>query len=113
MKVGRNARCPCGSGKKYKQCCGPAEEARNKRWSTYAMIATAVLLVLGIGGVVVLMADERGSSNRVWSAEHGHWHDASGRELGAGSSMPGAAPTGPAPAGKVWSAEHGHWHDAP
>mgnify|MGYP003301395954 CR=1 FL=1 len=21
-KVGRNAACPCGSGKKYKQCCG-------------------------------------------------------------------------------------------
>jgi SEC-C motif-containing protein len=22
-KVGRNAPCPCGSGKKYKACCGP------------------------------------------------------------------------------------------
>ncbi|WP_197030781.1 SEC-C metal-binding domain-containing protein, partial [Halomonas sp. BC04] len=21
-KVGRNDPCPCGSGKKYKQCCG-------------------------------------------------------------------------------------------
>jgi len=21
-KVGRNDHCPCGSGKKYKQCCG-------------------------------------------------------------------------------------------
>ena len=21
-KVGRNASCPCGSGKKYKKCCG-------------------------------------------------------------------------------------------
>ena len=21
-KVGRNEKCPCGSGKKYKQCCG-------------------------------------------------------------------------------------------
>jgi len=21
-KVGRNAACPCGSGKKYKRCCG-------------------------------------------------------------------------------------------
>ncbi|MFM2242619.1 MAG: preprotein translocase subunit SecA, partial [Verrucomicrobiota bacterium] len=20
--IGRNATCPCGSGKKYKQCCG-------------------------------------------------------------------------------------------
>jgi len=23
-KVGRNEPCPCGSGKKYKQCCGRA-----------------------------------------------------------------------------------------
>jgi preprotein translocase subunit SecA len=21
-KIGRNDQCPCGSGKKYKQCCG-------------------------------------------------------------------------------------------
>ena len=21
-KVGRNEKCPCGSGKKYKKCCG-------------------------------------------------------------------------------------------
>jgi uncharacterized protein YecA (UPF0149 family) len=21
-KIGRNADCPCGSGKKYKKCCG-------------------------------------------------------------------------------------------
>jgi uncharacterized protein YecA (UPF0149 family) len=23
-KVGRNETCPCGSGKKYKKCCGAA-----------------------------------------------------------------------------------------
>ena len=23
-KIGRNAPCPCGSGKKYKRCCGSA-----------------------------------------------------------------------------------------
>ncbi|MBR6530302.1 MAG: SEC-C domain-containing protein, partial [Clostridia bacterium] len=26
-KVGRNDPCPCGSGKKYKKCCGAAKEA--------------------------------------------------------------------------------------
>jgi tetratricopeptide (TPR) repeat protein len=26
-KAGRNAPCPCGSGKKYKQCCLPKDEA--------------------------------------------------------------------------------------
>jgi len=30
-KVGRNDPCPCGSGKKYKKCCGPAAEGRQKR----------------------------------------------------------------------------------
>jgi uncharacterized protein YecA (UPF0149 family) len=25
IKVGRNDRCPCGSGKKWKKCCGTAE----------------------------------------------------------------------------------------
>jgi preprotein translocase subunit SecA len=25
-KVGRNDPCPCGSGKKYKKCCGRNEE---------------------------------------------------------------------------------------
>jgi len=24
-KVGRNEKCPCGSGKKYKKCCGAAQ----------------------------------------------------------------------------------------
>jgi preprotein translocase subunit SecA len=24
-KIGRNAPCPCGSGKKYKRCCGSAQ----------------------------------------------------------------------------------------
>jgi uncharacterized protein YecA (UPF0149 family) len=24
QKVGRNDPCPCGSGKKYKKCCGAA-----------------------------------------------------------------------------------------
>lgn len=113
MKMGRNARCPCGSGKKYKQCCGPAEAARSKRRSIYAMIATVAVLVLGIGGLVALLRSESDTPGRIWSAEHRHWHDANGRELGGGAASPGALPTGPAPAGKVWSAEHGHWHDAP
>ena len=29
-KIGRNELCPCGSGKKYKRCCGnPARHAKN------------------------------------------------------------------------------------
>ncbi len=29
-KIGRNDPCPCGSGKKYKQCHGPVDEARER-----------------------------------------------------------------------------------
>jgi preprotein translocase subunit SecA len=28
-KVGRNDPCPCGSGKKYKKCCGSGSQANN------------------------------------------------------------------------------------
>jgi len=30
-KVGRNAPCPCGSGKKYKKCCGSAQARQSQR----------------------------------------------------------------------------------
>src|SRR5919106_6699652 len=30
MKLGRNDPCPCGSGKKYKQCCLKAEQTEAK-----------------------------------------------------------------------------------
>jgi uncharacterized protein YecA (UPF0149 family) len=29
IKVGRNDPCPCGSGKKYKRCCGSPERRAN------------------------------------------------------------------------------------
>ena len=31
QKVGRNDPCPCGSGKKYKKCCGAHEEVTQPR----------------------------------------------------------------------------------
>ena len=68
-------------------------------------------------------------AGKVWSAEHGHWHDAApatapvqvnvppvqsgGQPLLATTSTPKPQPPGPVPAGKVWSPQHGHWHDAP
>lgn len=74
---------------------------------------------------------------KVWSPEHGHWHDAGAAQGGlsatstqspikieqstgpagpTGSTAPITVsvpkPPGEAPPGKVWSPEHGHWHDA-
>ena len=34
-KIGRNDPCPCGSGKKYKQCCGKQLKALNKGFFLY------------------------------------------------------------------------------
>ena len=45
MKISRNASCPCGSGKKYKRCCGadiqPYEE-NNKGISAAEQLAQAI-----------------------------------------------------------------------
>lgn len=112
MKVGRNARCPCGSEKKFKNCCAKKGTAGKRDWSKAALVLVGIGLVVGAASMVssAMSSDGPSEDGRVWSAEHGHWHDASGREIGAGSrSLP---PPGPAPAGKVWSMEHGHWHDA-
>ena len=38
-KIGRNDRCPCGSGKKYKQCCLAKDEAAERKTSVAAPAA--------------------------------------------------------------------------
>ncbi len=73
-KTGRNDRCRCGSGKKFKQCC----EAKTQpgRASPLLLIALAGLMALVI--FLVVSAARHGSSapasSKVWSAEHGHYH---------------------------------------
>ena len=75
-RPGRNDPCPCGSGKKFKQCCA----SKKDRFSP-ALIA--VLIVGAVLAIIVIVSNVRRSSNSgmVWSAEHGHYHDASGREV--------------------------------
>ena len=114
MKVGRNDPCTCGSGRKFKHCCERARAEGKGDWSQYALWALALAFGLGIGGLVYGVA-RAPDDGRVWSAEHGHWHNADGTELARGARAAGTLtpqPPGPAPEGKVWSAEHGHWHDA-
>ncbi len=71
--VGRNDRCPCGSGKKYKQCHGTSASAltNGQRW-LYALVAIAI-----VGGLMLAItsrSDEEALTTGVWSAEHGHYH---------------------------------------
>lgn len=41
-KIGRNAPCPCGSGRKYKKCCLAADEAAARRERAEAAAAEAI-----------------------------------------------------------------------
>lgn len=155
MKTGRNSACTCGSGLKYKQCCGQNEG----KSSPVIIIVALVIGALIVGGAIFVSKDNNqqpsaavspaapatpapqapgvpntpqppgpAPAGKVWNVEHGHWHDAPGVTAAGAPAVqpsvtPGAAaqpsftpapqPPGPAPAGKVWSAEHGHWHDAP
>jgi hypothetical protein len=83
----------------------------------------------GSGGELTPQPPGPAPEGKVWSSEHGHWHNAPGAATPSGSGTnpisiaPGATPEsggeltpqppGPAPEGKVWSPEHGHWHNAP
>ena len=70
-KVGRNDACPCGSGRKFKQCCATKGESRSQL-GAYALIA----VVIAIAGVIVFtFTSEGGSGSRqVWDPVHGHYH---------------------------------------
>ncbi|MGI6434345.1 MAG: SEC-C metal-binding domain-containing protein [Syntrophomonadaceae bacterium] len=49
QKIGRNTPCPCGSGKKYKHCCGPLKEITSisvDPFIRYSDIMTALKLKL-------------------------------------------------------------------
>lgn len=152
MNVGRNDRCPCGSGRKYKQC---HEGKQQEKTSRGLMLAVGALVVLGTAAIAssFVSKDEPAPAatqasaaapaapatpvaqpagdpppGKVWSKEHGHWHDiATGTNQKSpiqidasgglapvvttpGTKVPKLQP-GPAPEGKIWSLEHGHWHD--
>lgn len=49
-KTGRNDDCPCGSGKKYKFCCGDTTLAPKKRLSRYGFERCFLKLVKDAGG---------------------------------------------------------------
>lgn len=76
-KVGRNDACPCGSGKKFKQCCESKASGTTQSRIIMLLIAAAIVAAILAG------LSNQGSTGgaRVWSAEHGHYHDASGGEM--------------------------------
>jgi hypothetical protein len=75
VKTGRNELCPCGSGKKYKNCCLGKKSA-----TPISQILLGILFALiVVGGLIALLSAFRShepssSEGRVWSEEHQHWH---------------------------------------
>ena len=72
-KVGRNEPCPCGSGKKYKQCC-ESKAAGSNRLTPVMLAVIAVAIVAAILASVFTEGDTSAGPGKVWSAEHGHYH---------------------------------------
>ena len=69
-KVGRNDACPCGSGRKYKQCCAMKTERRSQL-GLYGVLAVLV----AIAGVIAYTFTAAGAGPRqVWDPVHGHYH---------------------------------------
>ena len=74
-KAGRNDPCPCGSGKKFKRCCGVKQAAdRGSR----LMVALVILVIAGAFAAALVNFGDEGyaqpTAGKVWSPEHGHYH---------------------------------------
>jgi hypothetical protein len=80
-KTGRNDLCPCGSGQKYKKCCSAKDRTGGTR-STIMLIAVggAVIAALVVG-ITSFTSNRSNAATRVWSTEHGHYHDANGVQV--------------------------------
>jgi SEC-C motif len=82
-KPGRNDRCPCGSGKKYKNCCASKAARKISPASVAAVVAIAaaagVLLMLLFnlargGAGSIQPRSEICPPGQVWDPTHNHCH---------------------------------------
>lgn len=77
MKTGRNDPCPCGSNKKYKNCCLDKQAATS---ITQKLMLAIIILVVAVSLVLFIVSirnhdfSNQGGSIRVWSEEHQHYH---------------------------------------
>jgi hypothetical protein len=74
--IGRNEPCPCGSGKKFKQCCDGKDAMKANTRTKWAAMILGSLVLLGTFALVSAMWNTEPSAQpmKVWSPEHGHYH---------------------------------------
>ena len=80
-KIGRNDLCSCGSGKKYKKCCEVSDRAGGARSRFMLMAVGGAVLAAVAAGILSFTTEGPTGATRVWSAEHGHYHDANGQAV--------------------------------
>lgn len=75
-KVGRNDPCPCGSGKKYKQCCEAKAAGGGRSSQLLLLVVAGIILAAIFFGVSAARHDSSTApaAGQVWSPEHGHYH---------------------------------------
>ena len=77
MKIGRNEPCPCGSGKKYKNCC-LAKKSSTPLAQKLQVTVFILLIIFGLIAFITAIRSYEPSSSagggQVWSEEHQHWH---------------------------------------
>jgi hypothetical protein len=107
MKVGRNDPCPCGSGKKHKQCCERRQAKRAKltdsfgRGLFYLFGPVAIILIIAVSISALRGPGASDEVRKVWSTAHNHWH----------LLAPDGTETEARP-GVVWSDEQGGFVEA-
>lgn len=72
--AGRNEACPCGSGRKFKKCCAPKQQAARggRLWAIVVGVAVVGAIVAAALSFTATPAGP--APGQVWSPEHGHYH---------------------------------------
>jgi len=119
-KTGRNDPCSCGSGKKYKNCCGRSGSSMRSGRLNQILAGLGLSVLLVIAALVYLQVgqddatDDQGQAAPKITISPGSSGPVSPQTTQQPPTLPGSDAPGPPPRpGMVWSKEHGHWHRGP
>jgi hypothetical protein len=80
-KIGRNDTCACGSGQKYKKCCEAKDRTGGGRSTYMLLVVGGAVLAAVVVAITSFTSDRSNAATRIWSSEHGHYHDANGVQV--------------------------------
>ena len=80
-KTGRNDLCRCGSGQKYKKCCEAKDRTGGTQSKVMLIAVGGAVLAALFAGISSFTSDRSTAATRVWSTDHGHYHDANGVQV--------------------------------